>query len=70
MPRLPIGIRFITHGLLPVQFVFGQVSAELFKTTIVMISDVGVGLPQLLGNLSERVALKEVKPERLSLILR
>ena len=34
-----------------------------------MISDVGVGLAQLLGNLCERVAFKEVKPERLSLIL-
>ena len=69
MPRLPIGLHFIAHGLSSVQFVFGQVSAELFETTIMMISHVGVGLAQLLGNLCERVAFKEVEPERLSLIL-
>src|SRR5580693_1243499 len=34
-----------------------------------MISDVGVGLTQLLSNLCERVTFKEVQPERLSLIL-
>src|SRR5258708_38076593 len=63
-------IHFIAHGLLPVQLVFGQVPAELFKPSIMMISDVGVGLAQLLGNLSECVAFKKVKSERLSLIRR
>ena len=69
MPRLPIGIHFIAHGLLPVQFVFCYVAAELFKPSIMMISDVGVGLAQFLGNLCERVTLEEVKPECFSLIL-
>ena len=34
-----------------------------------VISDVGVGLAESFGNLSERVAFEEVQPERLSLIL-
>ena len=69
MPQVPIEFHFITHGLSPVQLVFGQVFAEFLETSIVMISDVGVGLTQLLGNLCERVAFKEVQLKRLSLIL-
>src|SRR3979490_2725107 len=34
-----------------------------------MISDVGVGLVQLLGDLSERIPLKEMQPQRLALLL-
>src|ERR1700746_1090785 len=69
MPRLPIEFHFITHGLSPVQLVFGEGFAEFLETSIVMISDVGVGLTQLLGNLCERVDFKEVQLKRLSLIL-
>jgi hypothetical protein len=45
------------------------VSAELFETSIVMISDVSVGLAQLLGNLRERISLKKMKSQGLSLVL-
>src|ERR1700730_5637063 len=69
MPRLLIGIHLITHGLSAVQFVLGEVFAELFKTSIVMIPDVRVGLTQLLSDLCERIAFEKVQPERLSLIL-
>jgi hypothetical protein len=64
-----IEFQLIAHGLSPVQFIFGQVFAELFKTSIMVIPDVGVGLAQLLSDLCERVALKEVQAECLSLIL-
>src|SRR5580700_8266724 len=70
MPRLLIGLQYIAHRLSPIQFGLGQVPAKLFNTTIVVISDVGVGLAQLLGNLGERVTFKEVQPERVSLIRR
>lgn len=69
MPRLPIGFQFVTHGLSPVPFAASYVFSKLFKPSIVMISNVGEGLTQPLGNLSERVAFKEVEPERLFLVL-
>jgi len=56
MPLLLIGFHLITYGLSPVQFVLGNVFAEFFKTTVVMISDVGVGLAQLLSNLGEGIS--------------
>ena len=43
--------------------------AQLLKTSIVMISNVGEGLAQFLSNLGECVALEEMQPERLPLIL-
>jgi hypothetical protein len=59
-PRLPIGFQLVAHRLSPVRFAFGEVFAELLKTSIVMVSDVGVGLAELLSNLFERVALKKM----------
>lgn len=69
MPRLFIEFQLVTHGLAPLQCVIVQAFAELFKTSIVMVSDIGIGLSQLLGDLDEGVALKEMQPQRFSLIL-
>ncbi len=68
MPRLPFGFQVVTHALSPVQFVASYVLSKLFKASIVMISDVGVGLTQLLGNLCECVAFKEVQLQRVALV--
>jgi hypothetical protein len=44
------------------------VGAKLFKTAIVMISDIGIGLAESLGNLSEGISLEEVQLQRRLLI--
>lgn len=43
-------------------------SADLLKTSIVMVPDVSVGLTQLLGDFFKRMALEEMQSKRLSLI--
>jgi hypothetical protein len=44
------------------------VLAELFKAAIIVVSDIGVRLPQLLGNFAEGISLKEMQPQSLSLL--
>ena len=68
MPLLLIEFQLVTHGLSSLQCVTVQAFAELFKTSIVMVSNIGIGLTQLLGDLGEGVALKEMQPQRFSLI--
>src|SRR5579883_1400281 len=44
--------------------------AELFQTSIVVVSDVGVGLAKPFGDLRERQSLKEMQRQRLPLLFR
>lgn len=69
MPLIPIEFQFVAHRSSPVENIFGQDLADLFKTSVVVVPDVAVGLAELLGDLGQRVAFKEVQPEGLSLIL-
>ena len=69
MPLLLIEFQLVAHGLSSLQCVIVQVFAELLKTSIVMVPDIGIGLAQLVGDLGEGVALKEMQPQRFSLIL-
>ncbi len=70
MPRLFIEFQLVTHGLSSLQCVIVQAFAELLKTSIVMVSDIGIRLSQLLGDLGEGVALKEMQPQGFSLLRR
>ena len=38
--------------------------AELLKTSVVVVSDIGIGLAQPLGDLRERVSLKKMEFDR------
>src|ERR1700730_12190938 len=62
--------QLVTHGLSNGQSVFGQMFAELLKTTIVVVSDIGIRLAQLFSNLCECVSLKKMQPQRFPLLPR
>src|SRR5579885_2574993 len=70
MPQLPIGLQLVAHSLSPTQRIFRYIPAELFKTSVVVVSNVGVGLAKPLGDLRERQPLKEMQPQRLPLLFR
>jgi hypothetical protein len=50
--------------------VFGHVLPQLFKTSVVVISDVAVGLTKLFRYFGERKTFEKMQSQRLSLIFR
>jgi hypothetical protein len=50
------------------QFTAKDTAPQLFDASIEMVPDVAHGLPPLLRDFRQRVALKEVEPKRLALI--
>jgi len=68
MPLRLIYVSAFSWALPPTQFILVQVLAELFKAAIMVVSDIGIRLPQLLGNFAESISLKEIQPQSFSLL--